>query len=69
MIKKLEREIQTTQDLLSTIHDKLLEPTIFEPAQKSALQALILDQAKYKKILIKLEDDWLMACEQRDQEG
>jgi ATP-binding cassette subfamily F protein 3 len=67
-IKKLECEIQDTQKALNLINDRLLESTIFEPSQKDNLQTLIMDQAKYKKILTELEDEWLIACEQRDNE-
>lgn len=66
-IKKLESELMKFEKSFSAIELELAQPTIYEPENKPHLQQLLLDQAKYKKEILRIETEWLELSQERDK--
>lgn len=66
-IKRLEDEMVKLEKKLSQAEVELSDLTIYEEQNKQKLQNTMLAQAKVKKELVQVENDWLQACEERDQ--
>ncbi|MEI2644689.1 MAG: ATP-binding cassette domain-containing protein [Candidatus Competibacter sp.] len=62
-IKKLEQQLETLHAEQSRLHDDLLEPALYEDANKTPLKALLLRKAQADKALEEIESDWLEAQE------
>jgi ATP-binding cassette subfamily F protein 3 len=66
-IKKLEKNIDKLQKELTAIEMLLTDLTLYEVSNKDTLQQHLRNQTKFKNELEKLEEEWLHACEERDQ--
>ena len=62
-IKKLEQQLEKLHAEQTRLHDELLEPTLYEDAQKNRLKELLLRKAQVDKELEAVESDWLEAQE------
>jgi ATP-binding cassette subfamily F protein 3 len=58
-MEKLSKESSQIEMILS-------DSSLYEPDNKDKLKAHLLAQAKMKKELEQLDNDWLQACEERD---
>jgi len=67
-VKKLEDEMEKMEKESVKIETVLVDPSLYEPEQKDILQQHLLTQAKVKKEVVRLENEWLQACEERDRE-
>ena len=63
-IKKLEEQIAKRNAQKADVDAQLLEPTIYDAANKAKLKTLLADQAFYTKDLEQLEGEWLGLQEQ-----
>ncbi|AVR97684.1 ATP-binding cassette domain-containing protein [Pseudoduganella armeniaca] len=63
-IKKLEEQIAKRNAQKADVDAQLLEPTIYDAANKPKLKTLLADQAFYTKDLEQLEGEWLALQEQ-----
>ena len=63
-IKKLEEQIAKRNAQKAEVDAQLLEPTIYDAANKAKLKTLLADQAFYTKDLEQLESEWLGLQEQ-----
>ncbi|GGY79073.1 ATP-binding cassette domain-containing protein [Pseudoduganella plicata] len=63
-IKKLEEQIAKRNAQKAEVDAQLLEPTIYDAANKARLKTLLADQAFYTKDLEQLEGEWLGLQEQ-----
>lgn len=66
-ISRLETQMEKLQKQLTHITEQLADPFIYEAKNKSRMQQCLLDQAMCKKELSQIENEWLQACEERDQ--
>jgi ATP-binding cassette subfamily F protein 3 len=62
-IKKLEQRLEKLHAEQTRLHDELLEPALYEDAQKNRLKELLLRKAQVDKELEAVESDWLEAQE------
>lgn len=65
-IKTLESNIDKMQKEMLSMETMLADLSIYEPQHKDKLQNTLIKQVAIKKELQQLEDDWLLACEERD---
>lgn len=65
-VKQLEKEILRLEKELALIEKTLSDQSIYDEAQKDKLQVQLINQAKVKKTLESIEEEWLIACEERD---
>jgi ATP-binding cassette, subfamily F, member 3 len=63
-IKRLEEQIAKRNAQKAEVDASLLEPAIYEPANKAKLKTLLADQSFYTKDLAQLEGEWLELQEQ-----
>lgn len=66
-IKKLEQEIEKWQKQAVEIENKLADLSLYEPQNKEVLKKHLAAQAKSKSELERLENEWLLASEERDK--
>lgn len=66
-ISRLEAQMEKLNKQMTHITEQLADPFIYEAKNKSRMQQCLLDQAMCKKELSQLENEWLQACEERDQ--
>lgn len=66
-IQRLEDELDQLQKAATVIENNLSDHSIYEPQNKDKLKNQLLEQEKIKKELARVEDAWLMACEERDK--
>ncbi len=62
-IKKLEQQMETAHAEQTRLQNELLEPTLYEDANKNQLKALLLRKAQTDKGLEDIESEWLEAQE------
>lgn len=65
-INTLEKNIDKLQKEVTSIEMLLTDLSLYESVNKEKLQQHLLQQAKVKVALEKLEEEWLYACEERD---
>jgi len=65
-IKKLENELERLHQEITSVETALTDTTLYEVQNKEKLQTYLLTQAKLKKQLEQIEQDWLDACEMKD---
>jgi ATP-binding cassette subfamily F protein 3 len=58
-IKKLEQQMEKLHAEQAHLHDDLLEPTLYEDANKNRLKELLLRKAQVDKALEDIENEWL----------
>ena len=58
-VKKLEQRMEKLHAEQSRLHDELLEPTLYEDANKNRLKELLLHKARTDKELEEIESEWL----------
>jgi ATP-binding cassette subfamily F protein 3 len=66
-VKRLENEIAKLEKEAAVIESALADLSLYEPQNKDKLQNYLLGQARIKKELEKVENDWLQACDERDK--
>jgi ATP-binding cassette, subfamily F, member 3 len=66
-IKQLENELNKLQKEYTALETILADHSIYEVTNKEKLQKHLLAQATIKKELARVEDAWLLACEERDK--
>lgn len=66
-IAKLEKELEKLNKQLAETDLALSDLGLYEPDKKEHLQKLLMTQAKIKKDIEFAENEWLIACEERDQ--
>ncbi len=66
-VKRLENEIARLEKEAAVIESALADLSLYEPQNKDKLQNYLLGQARIKKELEKVENDWLQACDERDK--
>lgn len=66
-IKKLESDLTHWQKQLDAAEMKLADLTLYEPQHKDTLQQQLAAQARAKKELERIENEWLAASEERDK--
>ena len=62
-IKKLEQRLEKLHAERTRLHDELLEPALYEDANKNRLKELLLRKAQVDKELEDVESEWLEAQE------
>ena len=62
-IKKLEQRLEKLHVEQTRLHDELLEPTLYEDANKNRLKELLLRKAQVDKDVAEIEGEWLEAQE------
>ena len=62
-IKKLEQRLEKLHAERTRLHDELLEPALYEDANKNRLKELLLRKAQVDKELEDIESEWLEAQE------
>lgn len=65
-IKKLEEQLDKLQLASANIEQALTDNSLYETQNKDKLQKYLLEQAKLKKEIDAAEEEWLLACEERD---
>ncbi len=63
-IKKLEQRMEKLHAAQTRLHDELLEPALYEDANKNRLKELLLRKSEIDRELIMLEEEWLELQEQ-----
>jgi ATP-binding cassette subfamily F protein 3 len=63
-IKRVEEQMAKLNARKAEVDARLLEPGIYEAAQKDALKTLVADQAFLVRDLGQLEEEWLALQEQ-----
>jgi ATP-binding cassette subfamily F protein 3 len=66
-IEKHEKTMQTAQSHLDTISEAMSDNSLYEAANKDKLQALLSDEAKWKKSLEEAEEAWFEAQDELEQ--
>ncbi|SBS25734.1 putative ABC transporter ATP-binding protein YheS [Marinomonas aquimarina] len=66
-IEKHEKTMQTAQAHLETIGEAMSDNSLYEVANKDKLQALLSDEAKWKKTLEEAEEAWFEAQDELEQ--
>jgi len=66
-IEKHEKTMQTAQSHLDTISEAMSDNSLYEAANKDKLQALLADEAKWKKSLEEAEEAWFEAQDELEQ--
>jgi len=66
-VKRLEDELDKLQKAASCIESLLTDLSLYEIENKEKLQTYLMNQMKIKKDLERVENEWLQACEERDQ--
>lgn len=66
-IKRLEEQISKLEKKATELETILADGSLYEPHNKNQLQTHLITQAKIKKDLEQIEQDWLEACEERDK--
>ena len=66
-IEKHEKTMQTAQSHLDTISEAMSDNSLYEAANKDKLQALLTDEAKWKKSLEEAEEAWFEAQDELEQ--
>ncbi|BFM50611.1 ATP-binding cassette domain-containing protein [Marinomonas sp. THO17] len=62
-IEQHEKAVSKAQTELDKIAEKMADPNLYEAEQKAQLQALLSDEAKWKKTLEESEEAWFLAQE------
>ena len=62
-IKKLEQRLEKLHVEQTRLHDELLEPALYEDANKNRLKELLLRKAQVDKDVAEIEGEWLEAQE------
>lgn len=65
-IKRLEELLEKLQLAVASIEQALADNSMYEAQNKDKLQKYFLEQAKLKKEIEAAEEEWLLACEERD---
>lgn len=68
-VKRLEDEISKLNKKLQEIESALADSTLYAAENKAQLQKYLLAQAENKKLLEKVEEEWLQACEEKDNQS
>jgi len=63
-IEKHEKAVQMAQSKLDEISEKMADSSLYEASQKDKLQALLSDEAQWKKSLEESEEAWFEAQEE-----
>lgn len=63
-IKKLERSINSHQEKLDNVEEKLTDQDLYLDENKNKLQQLLQEQGKLRTAIEELEEDWLMKQEE-----
>lgn len=66
LIQKLENQIEKCQKQFSDNEKLLADTEMYTEQKKEKLQFILKNQQKIQKELLKAEEDWLAACEKRD---
>ena len=66
-IEKYEKAIQTAQEHLDRIAAAMADSSLYETEQRSKLQSLLSDEAKWKKAQAESEEAWFEAQEELEQ--
>lgn len=66
-IKKLEKQLDQSQTRLQSIHAKMEDPELYEVANKSTLEPLLIEEAQLTKLIEQAETQWLEFEEQLEQ--
>ncbi|TAK75444.1 MAG: ATP-binding cassette domain-containing protein [Gammaproteobacteria bacterium] len=67
-IKQLENEMSKLEKELTAIELALTDLSLYESPHKAKLQEYLLTQANLKKRQEAVEEEWLQACEEKDQD-
>ncbi|MFO1372383.1 MAG: ATP-binding cassette domain-containing protein [Candidatus Competibacteraceae bacterium] len=62
-VKKLEQRLEKLHVEQTRLHDELLEPALYEDANKNRLKELLLRKAQVDKDVAEIEGEWLEAQE------
>ncbi|MEP0071439.1 MAG: ATP-binding cassette domain-containing protein [Marinomonas sp.] len=66
-IEKFEKAVQTAQEHLDKISAAMSDSSLYEAEQRDKLQALLSDEAKWKKALAESEEAWFEAQEELEE--
>lgn len=66
-IKSLEDQLAKLQLTYADIETALTDLSLYESEHKDKLQSILIKQAKLKKEIEMIEDEWLLACEEREK--
>ncbi len=66
-VKRLEDELDALQQEAEKLETLLTDLSLYESGNKEKLQDYLMQQAKIKKELDRVENEWLHACEERDR--
>lgn len=66
-VAKLEEQVESLQAQLEGIEAKLADTSLYEPAQKIALQAVLNEQSQAKKQLETDEEQWMLLLEELEE--
>lgn len=66
-IEQLECDMEILHQELDTIAIELSNQAIYEAENKDSLSKLLIEEARIKKELAQIEEEWLHACQQRDK--
>jgi ATP-binding cassette subfamily F protein 3 len=66
-IQRLEDQLEKLQHDAVKIETALTDTSLYDAEHKDKLQKLILEQAQLKKQIEAVEEEWLAACNERDQ--
>ena len=64
---KLEEQVESLQTQLEAIEVKLADTSLYEPAQKAALQTTLNEQSQAKKQLETDEEQWMLLLEELEE--
>jgi ATP-binding cassette subfamily F protein 3 len=66
-VAKLEEQVESLQTQLEAIEVKLADTSLYEPAQKAALQTTLNEQSQAKKQLETDEEQWMLLLEELEE--
>jgi len=66
-VEKYEKAVQTAQKHLDTISESMADSSLYEADQREKLQALLSDEAKWKKSLEENEEAWFELQEELEE--
>lgn len=66
-IKTLEEQLKKLEKSMAVVEMTLADTTLYEEQNKEKLQKELQKQADFKKQIEQVEEEWLKACEERDQ--
>lgn len=67
-IKKLENDLNKLRGQLTKIEEKLADSSLYETTKKAELEQHLLNQTKIKKEIANVEQEWLDACNEDDNQ-